>query len=385
MARSLPPLALTLLLAIAAHWWLWPYNGRDIGDFLLPWFRHIEASGPVAAFAAPFGNYAPPYLYLLSATTLLARWAEAIDLVKLLSVAGSIALAGAVWHLLRTLDAATARHHLRGAALVLLLPTVVLNAALLAQCDAMWSAACVMALAAATRRRHAAMLAWCGLAIAFKLQAAFFAPFVLAILIRRRVPLHLWATAGIVWFVTLIPAWLVGWPMRDLLTIYLRQSDWSPGVPLNAPNIWMIVEPLVPTVPLTGLAFAAAIGATAAYVARLTTGPLLRRGLMEAALLAPLIVAGLLPRMHERYFFLADVIAVATALAWPDRRSIGIAILVQLGSALGLLAYLSGITGLAMLGAVAMIAATLRLARPFWAQPANDNAMVARPATSAAI
>jgi Gpi18-like mannosyltransferase len=388
MTRTFPPLLATMALAVLAHWWLWPYGGTDVATFLLPWFRHIQQTGPIQAFAAPFGDYAPPYLYLLSAATLLDDWAHPLDLIKILSVAGSLALTGAVWYLLRTAGAATAlvgtgqspQRYVAGAALVLILPSTLLNAALLSQCDAMWSAACVMALAAAVARRHRTMLAWCGVALAFKLQAAFFAPFVLGLLIRRRIPMRLWPIAGLVWVASLVPASLAGWPAADLLTIYLRQTESYAGLSLNAPNLWMIVDalPLFAGVPLTGLAFAAAIGASATYVARLTVSPLGDRRLMEAAMLAPMIVVGLLPRMHERYFFLADVVALAIALTWPDRRSIGIAILVQLGSTLGLLAYVSGISGLAILGAVPMIAATFKLARPLFESPANDNPAVAR-------
>lgn len=386
MARSLPPLPATLLLALAMHWWLWPLICTDVDTFLLPWFRHIQAAGPVAAFASPFANYAPPYLYLMAATVPLAEWIHPIDLIKALSVAGSLVLTAATWHLLRTLDAARAApgtppdpaRAVRGAALVLVLPSAVLNAALMSQCDAMWAAACIMALAAAVARRHTAMLAWCGIALAFKLQAAFFAPFILALLIRRRVPLRLWPIAGLVWLASLLPAWLIGWPAADLLTIYLRQTDFDPAMALNAPNIWMIAGTLLAHVSLTGLAVAATLGATAAYVARLTSAPLDTRRLMEAALLAPMIVVGLLPRMHERYFFLADIIALTIAIAFPDRRSIGIAILVQVGSTLGLFAYLSGISALAMFGAVPMIVATLALARPLWKRPAHDAPRVAQ-------
>lgn len=383
MARSLPPVYATLLLALIAHWWLWPLICADVDAFLLPWFRHIEQAGAIRAFGSSFGNYNPPYLYLLAGMTLLADRVEAISLIKALSVAGTVALAGSLWHLLCVLredGTSVPSREWRAAALVLILPTPLINAALMAQCDAMWAAPCIMALAAAVAGRHRTMLAWCGVAVAFKLQAVFFAPFVLALLIRRRVPLRLWPIAALAWLASLLPAWLAGWPAADLLTIYLHQTGYDPSLALNAPNLWMILAalPLLAGVPLTGLAFAAAVGATATYVARLTVAPLGKRQLMEAALLAPLIVVGMLPRMHERYFFLADVIAFAIAVAWPDRRSIGIAMLVQLGSALGLLAYLSGIAGLAVLGAVPMIAATIAVARPLWQRAANDNPLAGR-------
>ncbi|UVO49770.1 hypothetical protein M0208_04285 [Sphingomonas sp. SUN019] len=378
MARPLPPLALTLSLALAAHWWLWPYNGADIATFLIPWFDHIRATGPVAVFAEPFANYAPLYLYLLSGATLFAEWVDTITLIKLVSVAGTIALTGAMWHLLHAWGSGD--RALPGAALVLILPSTLINAALMGQCDAMWAAACVMAIACAHRRNHAAMLAWCGLALGFKLQAAFFGPFVLALLIHRRVPFRLWFAAPAVWVATLLPAWVAGWPAFDLATIYMRQADYDPSLALNAPNLWMIVDayPALDAIPLGGLALAAALGATAAYVAWFSVTPLHGRALANAALLAPLIVVGLLPRMHERYFFLADILSLAIALAWPDRRSWTVAALVQAGSVFGLFAYMSGIGGLAAIGAVPMIAATIMVARALLTRAANDNPMLAR-------
>lgn len=380
MDRRLPALPLTVLLAVAAHWWLWPYNGADIDNFLVPWFDHIRATGPIAAFGEPFGNYAPPYLYLLSGATIFADSVDAITLIKLVSVAGTIALVGAVWHLLRTFGGGD--RALPGAALVLILPSTLLNAALLGQCDAMWAATSVMALACAHRREHCAMLAWCGLALGFKLQAAFFGPFVLALLINRRVPFHLWFAAPAAWVATLLPAWVAGWPARDLATIYLRQADYDPSHPLNAPNIWTIADgyPALGALPLAGVAFAAAIGAVVTYAAWLSATPLRGRALANAALLTPLIVVGLLPRMHERYFFLADILSLAIAVAWPDRRSWSIAALVQAGSMLALLAYMSGATALAVIGALPMIAATLLVARSLFKPAANQHPALVRSA-----
>jgi len=268
----------------------------------------------------------------------------------------------------------------RAAAFVFVLPSVALNAGLLGQCDAMWAAACVMALAAAIDRRHAMMLVWCGLALGFKVQALLIAPFFLALLINRRVPLRLWPIAPLTAAATMLPAWAAGWPASDLATIYFRQADTYEALSLNAPNLWAIVQalPWIGTLPMMGLAFAAAIGATAAYIAWLSARALQGRALIPAALLCPLVTAGLLPRMHERYFFLADVIALVLALSMRDRASWRIAILIQAGSTLGLLSYLSGIDGLGMLGGVAMIVATVRLARPLLNPAANDNPLMVR-------
>jgi Gpi18-like mannosyltransferase len=375
--RPLPPIAATLALACVLLWFALPVITLDMTEFLTPWFDHIVASGPIAAFATPFGNYTPAYLYLLAAVAPFAGLIAAPLLIKLVSLAGTAALALAVRHLLIRLDAPQPN---RAAALVLILPSALINAGLLGQCDAIWAAPCIMALAAAVDRKHLVMLAWCGLALGIKVQALLFAPFFIALLINRRVPLRFWPIAPLVAAATMLPAWAAGWPAWDLATVYFRQADTYPALALNAPNLWQIVEalPWIGTLPLSGLALATALGGTAAYIAWFSTRPLDGRALLAPALLAPLLTAGLLPHMHERYFFLADILALVMALTLRDRSSWRIAALVQGGSILSLFGYLSGLDAMAMIGAILMIAATIRLARPLVQPFANDNPLLAR-------
>jgi Gpi18-like mannosyltransferase len=362
-------------VALTMLWVTMPLVTSDMPAYLLPWFDHIVATGPVASFAHPFSNYAPAYLYLLAALSLFSGVLPAMTLIKLLSVAGTVALALAVRHLLTRFDAL---QPVRATMLLFAMPSILLNATLLGQCDAMWAAPCVMAVAAALDRRHAAMLAWFGLAVAFKAQAILIAPFFLAVLIGRRVPPWLWPIAPAVTLATMVPAWAAGWPAADLVTIYLRQADTFQMLSFNAPNIWAILQAFPIGLPLAGIATAVAIGGTAAYIARFSTQTLDDRALLSAALLATLVTAGLLPRMHERYFFLADVLALCLALVCRDKPSQTIAILVQAGSTLALFGYLSGIAGLVMLGSVAMIVATIRLARPLLTPSVNENRLMAR-------
>ena len=57
----------------------------DLVAYNLPWLGHIVAVGPVAAFAHPFGNYTPPYGYLLAAVSPLAAVLPGTLVIKLLS------------------------------------------------------------------------------------------------------------------------------------------------------------------------------------------------------------------------------------------------------------------------------------------------------------
>ena len=357
----------------------WPIAMDDAGNDFVPWLRHIVDLGPLKAFSAPFAIYNMPYLYLLALVSPFHGLLSDLSLVKIVSLAGTVALAIATFRLLRTLGVAQAS---RWAALIMVMPTSVLNAALLSQSDAIWAAPCVAALDAAIGRRHRTMLLWCGIAISVKLQAILFAPFVIALLLQRRVPIRLWPIAPAVFVALLVPALCLGWPPADLATIYLRQAAYFPMLSLNAPNIWFAVQTLFPaSAPgLSGLATAAAVGASAFYIARFSV--LMPSGdrLLPVALLAPLLTAGLLPHMHERYFFLADVIALIWAVKSRDRKAWIVAGLVQLGSTLAVAGYVYDLALLVNFGFVAMAVATYMVTGPLLKRAANDNPLLARVA-----
>lgn len=182
------------------------------------------------------------------------------------------------------------------------------------------------------------------------------------------------ATAPLVMALT---AAIFGWPLPDLSTIaaHLTGLDLSRG----APKVWSIVEAVPLGLPLTGLAWVAAFGGSAAFVAHFGTRAFTDRTLVAAAVLAPLLVAGLLPGMHERCFYAAGVLVFIWAAATGRRGDRITFSLVQLGSLLGVLASATGIGQLASAGAVATIVATWRLAKPLLASPANDDRPALRP------
>jgi Gpi18-like mannosyltransferase len=360
-------------MALAWAWALWPLHTPDMTAYLIPWLETIRARGVAPAFAEPFSNYMPSYLYLLALSSPLAEWLDPMSVIKLLSVAGTVALALSVYRMLGALGASP---RTQWAAAVLALPSVAFNALLMGQCDAIYVAACVMAVTMALERRHLAMFAWCGIAVAFKAQAVLVAPFFLALAIHRRVPFGYWLAAPGALLAMMLPALIAGWPPGDLATIYFRQAGtFSNEIARNAPNIWSLAGAISPVhaPKLFALALAAALGGTAAYVARMQVVRFDKAGLVGMAALAVLLTAGLLPRMHERYFLLADILILAFAIARGTRSAFALAALVQIGSTAAIVGYLGlGIPMVAM-GAICMIAATWIAAQPLIAPHANDN------------
>ena len=299
--------------------------------------------------------------------------------VKLLSVLCTLMLTASVWQLLKATNVA---HAARWALLVPVLPSVMFSGAIPGQDNALYVAPCVMAVAAALERRHRSMFAWYGLAMAIKAQALVGAPFMLAIVIARQVPVRHWLYAPAAFALALAAAALGGWPIADWLTMDAPQSPWLDDIARNAPNIWMVAQLVGITTPLVGLAAAAAVGATACYAAQIgaTARSFSRPMLLRAALLAPLLLAGLLPQMHGRCFFIADILSLALVSATPSRETVRLLVQIQLGSMLALGASLFALPWLAALGAIPMISATILVARPLLWRSANDNPLRMRVA-----
>lgn len=329
--------ALIVAFAIAARAVYWNQAPPDMRLFLGPWMDHILHYGPIGAFAHPFSNYEPAYLYLLALGSLAHGIAATMTIVKVLSVLGTVFLAAAVFDVLKAADVDA-----RGALLVLVLPSVVINDALLGQCDALWAGACIFALASMIRGRTLQAMVWCGVAISFKALAVFIAPVMIGAMIGRRAPLWHWLVPAGVFLATLVPPWLLGWPARDLLTVYLGQAELQPLIAGRLGNPWMLLTVFADQ--SAGRFYA--VGIIAAIIGAIPIAALAQRRVRDPqflillAALSGTLFPYLLPKMLERYYFLGDVMTLALALSVKDRRATVAALGVQLASVLSHMTYL---------------------------------------------
>jgi Gpi18-like mannosyltransferase len=322
------------------------FVGPDLKTYLYPWIAHIRAAGAVDAFREPFANYTPPYLYLLAVGTLLTD--NSLVIVKVLGAASCAFAAIAVWRLVQT-----GRSAIEAAAMSLLLPTMIIDGPMLGQCDGIWVALCLLSVAAAIEGRMLAMAIWCGIAFAFKAQAAFIAPFVLTVLLQRRANIVLWIVPPAIYCVAMLPAWLIGWPASDLATIYLRQAEYFNTIG-TSPGLWAIGAVILPRKPtdLFLIGYVAGIIFSAMYVALLCRRTLSREQMIEAALLSALALPFLLPKMHERFTLLADLLALSLAFISPRRANGVVAAVVVGASSTGYFAYWAAIAWLPIIGCV---------------------------------
>lgn len=353
-------IAVLVLVAINLQVVAWTVVPPDYRIFLQPWYAHILSLGPVGAFAQPFANYTPPYLYLMALGSLADPWVAPLTVLKIVSLAGTGFLA---WSVAMLLKAAGVRRHWLGGAGVFVIPSAVTNGTFLMQCDGLWAGAAILAVAALLREDTLKAALWSGLAIAFKAQAVFIAPVVIGAMIGLKAPRWHWLVPASVYAAAMAPAWAAGWPASDLATIYLRQAGHFDAAG-NIANPWILLRNLMPDggsgLYFAGYALALAAAAWIAFRSARTNAP---QVMLALSLLSALALPWLLPKMHERYFFLADIIAVALALVMNDRRHWTIAFCIEAASMLSIVGYLAQSHFPAMIGVPLSAIAVILIAR----------------------
>jgi Gpi18-like mannosyltransferase len=368
---------LPLPVVVAAYWTLLPLESRDMRFFIEPWFATIVHDG-FPAMAGEYANYSPPYLYLLGLASLFQGLAPPIVLIKAVSILFTL-LAAAAFGLILLETGAGRQTALICACLFPLIPTVAINAAWWGQCDVIYTTFLLCAFLASLRRRPLWVMLFFSIGFAFKAQAVFFAPYLLYLLLRKEIAWKYLAVVPLVYAAMMIPAWLAGRPMLQLAAVYMHQGSSYRVLAANAPNPWALIEkyhllPYLPAV-LAGLAIAAL--ANLALVIKALSSRLddIHTRLL---LLASTTLAGpyLLPKMHDRYFFLADIFTILLAILAPRYRLTALAM--QGASLAAYLAFLKGpfyqSDKLALLGALLTSVALLSLlrtpgflgARPGW-------------------
>jgi Gpi18-like mannosyltransferase len=345
----------------------------DYRNFLSPWYDQLSAGG-FSALAGDFSNYNPPYLYLMLLATHLPL--PKIVAIKLISIVFDVVLAGFAALIVRE-RFPRPQFWLSAFALVLFAPTVLINSSWWGQCDSIYASFCLGSLYFLIKRKPWWAAVFFGIALSFKLQAVFFLPVLIIVLVVNRQKLWSLLAAPAVFAALLLPAALAGRDLGSLLMIYpdqvtgggtagfggetpsgqfggrgagqggAGQGGFGPGgvgqggaggagtsLTQNAPTIFQWITGTSTIWRYLGLAVAGIVTLAIAAAAFLRRRELELAQIVVLATTVVLAVPFFLPEMHERYFFLADVLTIV--MAFYVRRYWLVAVLV---SACSLLSY----------------------------------------------
>jgi Gpi18-like mannosyltransferase len=329
-----------VVIAILARWAGWREKTGDMSIFF-QWYHQLRQAGGWHGIGAEVGNYNAPFLYLLAISIYLPG--PLILKIKAIFVVFDVLLAFFTYRI-AALRWPGSRVPMAAALVVVLLPTVVLNASFWGQMDAMWAGPALGGVYYLLRGKPWVGVALCGVALAFKPQGVFIFPLLLLLALAGRIPWRTLLAAPAVFLLLDVPAIAFGRNPFELLTIYSmeRQGRYVPALSLRAPNVFALLPGGTrdDTLRTLGYLVTAAIVLGVIYVLIARAVELNRERVVMAAALFSIMVPFLMPGMHERYFFLADVLTVVLAVVVP--RLWYVPLLVQASSLLSYQPYLFG-------------------------------------------
>ncbi|MBV9079716.1 MAG: hypothetical protein JO102_01205 [Elusimicrobia bacterium] len=313
-----------LLLSLAAVIGLYfrvvnfPHVGVDLHKWFIPWLQHLKSTGGFTGIATSPADYSAAYLYLLAVGSYF-NFRE-VYVIKSITLCFELVAAVAAFRIVERCTGLISRGALAAAGLFLL-PTVIVNGSFWGQCDIIYSSFALLAVDQLLAGRDNWAMACVGMAFAFKLQAILIGPFVLLLVCSRRIALWQPLIAVAVWLLAAVPAVLLGRSFANSIAYWGQIHEYS-KITMNLPNLYEWFHPRPRFVPdLEQFALGATVVAVILMAALVAwrRPPVTHRRILEFAFVPAVICPYLLPKMHERYMFLADVLTAVYAFVAPSR------------------------------------------------------------------
>lgn len=302
------------VFAFMIRWKLMPIESADYFGFLEPWMEEIRENGGFASLSLEISNYTSPYMYIMT----LLSYISTNDLyaLKLVSVffdyMASVAVFLILWEMTENVQKAVF-----GMAVLLLSPTVILDSAYWCQCDIIYTCFLLFSLYFFFRDDSNKSMIFFAISFAFKLQSLFLLPFYIIMWLKKKtIKLRHLLWVPMIYVISIIPAWITGRNLGDLLGIYFDQVDNYPWGTLEYPNIYALLGEVIPDMRHAAEVSGAGMFATImllgcmAYYFYQKNVMLTQELVVTLALFMVAVTVYGLPHMHDRYGFLIDLLAI---------------------------------------------------------------------------
>ncbi len=317
----------------------------DYKMFFEPWVATLrEAGGGIKGLSAEFEyvDYTTPYLTILSFIS-ICPFLNTLLLMKLVSIFFDFVAAFAVMAIVydRTKNMT---YGILGYGALLMVPTVLTNGAMWAQCDIIFTSFVLWSLYFMLKDKPAWSMAFYGIAFAFKLQTLFLAPLYVILWMKGKVKLKHFLFLPLMYVIGMIPSLLAGKSFWKLISVYFFQANGQMDIYALShkfPNIYQLIgtdsflfEYADAGIWVTLGALMILLYCFARKQYEMNACLLLRMGM-----LLTMTVVFFLPHMHERYAILVDVMAIVYVFF--DFRKLYIPVLTILCSFAGYTVYLA--------------------------------------------
>ena len=278
-----------------------------------PWISDLKEMG-FSYLATDRYDYTPTFVYILWAISRLSI--NPMTAYKGLHCVLDFVAAGILGKMIWKVTGSK-RKGILSYGLFLIVPTIWANSALWAQCDIIFMTFLLLCFYYLFEDRPCKAMFFYGMAFVFKLQSLFIFPFLVILWVNKKVDLKhfLWIPA--LYFLSIVPAWIAGRTLMDLINIYMAQGAqdvWS--LSIKWPNIYQIIgnQFFLLEYASAGTWLILGILMIILYAMAQKRYRITNEFIVQMALFFAILTPWFLPHMHERYGCVADILAIIYAM-----------------------------------------------------------------------
>ena len=310
------PLVFTFISIIALMTVRGALFNHESGDYILflePWVNTYRSMTFFEGLGTKISNYNPPYMYILNIIAHIS--VSELFWIKLVSVIFDLVIAFFVMKIV-SLKTDSLNMHILAFLLALAIPTVIINSSMWGQSDSIYTAFAVGSIYFGLSGRSKMTYVFMALAFSFKFQAGFLFPILPIFIFTKKIKLSDCYMFFVAYLAILLPAILAGMPLNDALFVYAQQATYYSKLNLNIVNLWQFVgygdydSYVLAGLYMTGTAVLGLMYFTYVNRARLLSNV----DFVRLAYLFAVIIPFMLPKMHDRYYFMADVLSLVLFL-----------------------------------------------------------------------
>lgn len=294
------------------------FASRDYNVFLSQWLSQMREYKGLEALRVQIGDYNMPYLYFLF---IISKFnLSDLVLIKWFSCVFDFVCA---FFVMKCVGLKFQNIFVKIAAFftALALPTVLMNSAYWGQCDSILAAGIVASFYFLLKGNGRLATVMFALAFSFKLQAIFVLPAFIVAIIVGKVKLKDLIYFPLTFIATLLPAIFAGRSIIDSLSIYFMQTTQYPELTLNAPSVYQLIsnKASFESFNFLGIMLSGLCALLLIFLCFVFKDKIGQKQLVLVFFLSSLLLPFLLPRMHERYFFIADILSIIYLFYNPKR------------------------------------------------------------------
>jgi Gpi18-like mannosyltransferase len=292
--------------------WNW-----DMTEHNVPWYMTLRNDGIPAALGTRFADYAPPYTYFLALVTFTYGLIQPLYAIKLIPIFFDVLGAVFVYKLVK-LKYEQGLLPALAAAIYFTAPSIILNSAHWGQVDSLYTFFLLVSLYLIIKEKPLASIISLGLAFSIKAQGAFLVPFMCVMVLRKKMPWWYLVLVPLIYMIAAMPVVLLGRPFMEVMLIYKAQALTYPELAMNAATIYTLFpHEWYPAFLPIALVIAAILVMYWIYATSQNKIKLDYKYLTLIAFISVALVPFVLPKMHDRYFYPADVLSIILAFYYP--------------------------------------------------------------------